>query len=73
MVTNIGQVRQELACGQVFTIGSWQYPFGSAWVARERWCFAHAGRPLDRVYAAVFLFCAASPVGGRPVAHGKIS
>ena len=24
VVTNIGQVRHELACGQVFTTGSWQ-------------------------------------------------
>ena len=31
-----------LACGQVFTSGSWQYPFGSAWVARDRWCPAQA-------------------------------
>ena len=45
MVTNIGQVRQELACGQVFTSGSWQYPFGSAWVARDSCCFAQAASP----------------------------
>ena len=42
VVRNIGQVRQALACGQVFTIGSWQYPFGSAWVARESRCLAQA-------------------------------
>ena len=45
MVTNIGQVRHELACGQVCTSGSWQYPFGSAWVARDSWCLAQAASP----------------------------
>src|SRR6516162_9225558 len=45
VVTNIGQVRHELACGQVFTSGSWQYPFGSAWVARDSCCLAQAASP----------------------------
>ena len=45
MVTNIGQVRHELACGQVFASGSSQYPLGSAWVARDSWCFAQAASP----------------------------
>jgi hypothetical protein len=31
VVTNIGQVRQALACGQVFWTGSPQNPLGSAW------------------------------------------
>ena len=42
MVTNIGQVRQALACGQVFWTGSPQNPLGSAWVARPRRCLAQA-------------------------------
>ena len=29
--------------GPVFTIGSWQWPFGSAWVARPIRCFTQAG------------------------------
>ena len=45
VVTNIGQVRQALACGQVFTTGSWQYPLGSAWVARDSCCLAQAASP----------------------------
>ena len=45
MVTNIGQVRHELACGQVFASGSWQYPLGSAWVARDSWRLAQAASP----------------------------
>ena len=40
MVTNIGQVRQALACGQVFCTGSPQKPLGSAWVARPSRCLA---------------------------------
>ena len=44
-MTNIGQVRQALACGQVLTTGSWQYPLGSAWVARDSWCFVQAASP----------------------------
>ena len=42
VVTNIGQVRQALACGQVFWTGSPQNPLGSAWVARPRRCLAQA-------------------------------
>ena len=42
MVTNIGQVRQALACGQVFWTGRPQNPLGSAWVARPRRCLAQA-------------------------------
>ena len=40
VVTNIGQVRQALACGQVFCTGSPQNPLGSAWVTRPRRCLA---------------------------------
>ena len=40
MVTNIGQVRQALACGQVFCTGSPQNPLASAWVTRPSRCLA---------------------------------
>ena len=42
VVRNIGQVRQALACGQVFWTGRPQNPLGSAWVARPRRCLAQA-------------------------------